>query len=246
MNQLFQIDAATWSALDPAEVAATVAAMRELGIYNLPYERVDLRLPLSVVAHTTRPEDRLDAFEELLSLGDIFEDPETPGIFKFNFGPDSWLDVRNLSLSDLNFHTQIHIGPANPKYKRHTYQARPGECNLEVERDIYINGLIVLLATRNVIKTTHHNKLAKLGIGTKRNPYEFITTITLPAEIEEDDEAHPPTEGASKRPHLRRGHIRRQHFGPRLAFIRSIWINPVFVNADPAWVDKRAAYNVRL
>jgi hypothetical protein len=49
----------------------------------------------------------------------------------------------------------------------------------------------------------------------------------------------------SKAPHLRRGHIRqRQHYGPGNHFVKKIWIAPVFVNADPDFVNQRAAYNV--
>jgi hypothetical protein len=52
--------------------------------------------------------------------------------------------------------------------------------------------LIVLLATRNVVKTTKQNKLAKLGIGKRnfRNRFDYTTTISFPADLE-DDPDHP-------------------------------------------------------
>ncbi len=49
----------------------------------------------------------------------------------------------------------------------------------------------------------------------------------------------------NKRPHLRRGHARRQRYGPGRTLIRDKWIEPVFVNGskwkpgDPLHVDGR-------
>lgn len=104
--------------------------------------------------------------------------------------------------------------------------------------------LIVMLATRNVVKTTKQHKLAKMGIGKKswRSQFDYTTTISLPAELE-DDPDRPPT-GTAKAPHLRRGHVRRQHFGPGRQYEKKIWVAPVFVNADPDFVNHRKAYNV--
>jgi hypothetical protein len=107
--------------------------------------------------------------------------------------------------------------------------------------------LITLLATRNAVKETTRNKAARLGIGGKKpgstKRYEYVTTITVPAAAEmEDDAEHAP--GIKRAAHLRRGHIRRQHYGPRNQMVKLKFINPVFVNADADWVSTRAAYNV--
>jgi hypothetical protein len=99
--------------------------------------------------------------------------------------------------------------------------------------------LIVLLATKNTVKVTTHNKLAKLGIG-KRNKFATTTTISLPHDLPDDPE-HPAT-GAAKSAHLRRGHIRRQHYGVGNQLEKKIWIAPVFVNADPDFVSARESY----
>lgn len=107
-----------------------------------------------------------------------------------------------------------------------------------IVRDI----LIVALATRNAHKVTTENKLAKLGIG--KSKFRFTTTISLPREMENDPD-NPPS-GTAKAPHLRRGHIRRQHYGQGNALEKKIWIAPVFVNADPAFVNARKSYIVRM
>jgi hypothetical protein len=102
--------------------------------------------------------------------------------------------------------------------------------------------LIALLATRNVEKSTRENKLKRLGIGKKADRFDFITTVALPKHLD-DDEDHPPT-GSAKAPHLRRGHIRRQHFGEGNQQVKKIWVAPVFVNADPGFVGGRQAYRI--
>lgn len=100
--------------------------------------------------------------------------------------------------------------------------------------------LLVLLATRNVIRETVVNKAAKLGIG--KNRYPYTTTLKL-GTIEQSVGNGAP--GSPRRPHLRRGHIRNQKYGPGFEFTRLKWIEPVFVNAAEGWVENaRTAYNV--
>lgn len=107
--------------------------------------------------------------------------------------------------------------------------------------------LIVLLATRNITKERTKDKLLSMGIGTKKNNYRplYTTTLTLPRAVTKDD-GQPASVGAMKRPHLRRGHIRHQKYGPKLAFTKLIWIEPCFINADEDFVSTRSAYNTSM
>lgn len=104
--------------------------------------------------------------------------------------------------------------------------------------------LIVLLATRNIVKERTKDKLLSMGIGAKKNNYRplYTTTLSLPKTVTRDD-GQPANVGVSRRPHLRRGHIRHQKYGPRLAFTKLIWIQPCFINADEDFVSTRSAYN---
>lgn len=104
--------------------------------------------------------------------------------------------------------------------------------------------LIVLLATRNIVKERTKDKLLSMGIGAKKNNFRplYTTTLTLPKTVTRDD-GQPANVGTSPRPHLRRGHIRHQKYGPKLAFTKMIWVEPCFVNADDQFVSERSAYN---
>ena len=110
----------------------------------------------------------------------------------------------------------------------------------------YVQLLIVLLATKNTVTETKHNKALSLGIGKRDRKHEYVTTITIGAVTEVEPSADPSTAtGRRLRPHLRRGHIRRQHFGPNREWIKKIFIAPVFVNStDEVKNTLRTRYNV--
>lgn len=101
--------------------------------------------------------------------------------------------------------------------------------------------LIVLLATKNITKAMRTDKLAKAGIARDKR-HVYTTTLSLGRVAEIGSE--PMLPGIAKRPHLRRGHLRSQHYGPRNQFLKRVWIEPCFVNADEDFVNERTAYNV--
>ena len=132
--------------------------------------------------------------------------------------------------------TAIHIGKTGEVTPSMAYDDPPGIAYLR-------KALIVLLATKNADKQTTESKLGKLGIGKSvRTRFAYTTTISLPRDLPSDSD-HPPKSGHIA-PHLRRGHVRRQHHGPANELIKKIWIAPVFVNADPAFVAGRKAYRL--
>ena len=105
--------------------------------------------------------------------------------------------------------------------------------------------LVTTLATKNVIKETQEIK--KHGPKSKKRPrtHKYITTIKI-GKITETYSSNESSAGYTVRPHLRRGHIRNQHFGEGNKEIKKIFIQPVFVNADEGWIEnQRKAYVIK-
>jgi hypothetical protein len=106
--------------------------------------------------------------------------------------------------------------------------------------------LIVLLATKNIEKTTKFHKdisNGKVSKATKhRKKYPYTTTLTI-GKITENYNGSKFT-GVSRRPHLRRGHVRTQHYGPRNELTKKIFVPSVFVNGSEDIKSNRVAYNV--
>jgi hypothetical protein len=119
------------------------------------------------------------------------------------------------------------LGGITAKYHEYTYT-----------RDI----LIVMLATRNVERELKVRKLADVRkVGKSKHCYKYTTTISISKSLYASAE---PT-GRTVRPHLRRGHIKRVHYGPKYAFEKKMWIEPCFVNASSEVdVTGRDHYNV--
>lgn len=107
--------------------------------------------------------------------------------------------------------------------------------------------LYVLLATKNIVKDVRpplkiHSKSRKRQ---RVDSDKYITTLKI-GSITETYKSNNST-GLSVRPHLRRGHIRTQHFGEGNKAIKKIFIQPVFVNADDGWIaNERKAYKITL
>lgn len=216
-KQLFILPPGLYRGANAEEIEATANGLAEMDLFHLPYER-DVYVQM--------------AWSDCIShQGKLVE--FSPHIFAVvgPLGKGQVADVVLINTKSLARASLINdpldvVGEANAVIKQVTAL------------------LIVMLATRNVVKTTKQNKLAKLGIGKKnwRSQFAYTTTISLPADLD-DDPDRPPT-GTTKAPHLRRGHIRRQHFGPDNQYEKKIWVASVFVNADPNFVNKRGAYNI--
>lgn len=246
--ELFILEPGLWQGAAEEDIVATCSGLREMGLYHLPYERVTVRLPANEVMSKGGKPVSAEEGRGLFCDLTIGEETGQIRIVGYNSEADYALDVTNDILAPVVDWSEKAKIEWVEKAERDLAEkgGGPRAARLEAIRRATVDFLIAMLATRNVVKTRTENKLAKLGIGQRKykNRYRYTTTITLPRpEDMESDSEHPPT-GAAKAPHLRRGHIRRQHYGPQRAFIKKIWIEPVFVNADPDFVSQRGAYNV--
>lgn len=236
-RELFIIGSDAWAALDPKEVRATVADLKELGLYKLPYAAVDVGLPYHEVVRVTGPDGK-PANDNKFINGVHRDIPK-----HFDGALVLFEDVR---AEKPDYPTSVQFADIRRKYY---FNRQVGGVALKIDGTVdeetpnFVKDiLIVLLATKNAVKTRTKDKLAALGIGKHKNRHVYTTTITLPKVLEEDAE-HKPT-GLHVRPHLRRGHIRRQHYGPARELIKKVWIDPVFVNADKDFVESRERYNL--
>ena len=249
MNELFIISPKALTSTSPDEVNATVAGLKELGLYGLPYPKVDIqvavRIPEEFIFPTGTPinvvEETLKGERTYLTLS---KEPSDMAMRLIDCQEDGSHTKR---VVELYSSSDTIIGANNKNCGRiiSDYTITDGTKSFAQET---INLLITLLATRNVQKDVRERKCLKLGIGKRpkdsERSYPRVTTISIPDHLE-DDEDHPPT-GRTVAPHLRRGHIRRQHYGPQMSFTKQVWIQPVFVNADESFVSTRKAYNLSL
>jgi hypothetical protein len=221
MKQLFQIGSDTWNGLTVEEVNATWDDMVTMGIDQPPFKEFDVAISAKFFISLLRKfSDNKETWHGLFDRG-----PDAAAILVFNlaFNPS----YRELIFTDNE--TSHHLIFTRGHIKE----------GLEASTYVY-RSFLVLLATRNVIREVKENKLAKRGIG--KSPYVKTTTLKLGTVVETVGES--TGEGSVLRPHLRRGHVRNQRYGPGLGFSRKVFIQPVFVNADQGWVAERTAYNV--
>lgn len=225
MKHLFQVSNELVQSVSVREAMASYADMIEMRISNPPYPEFDLAVPTvdaTLKLHFAPVEEHADTlaiFKRYLGEGaDVIFD--TIGVWlTVNDGPPiSWVTAASGVKNEATF----------KKLLRDVIS-------------IYVV-FIVLLATRNVVKSTVHNSLAKFGVG--KHKADYVTTLSLGEITETDYEAGKPS-GRTMRPHMRRGHIRRQKHGPSRSFEKKIFIQPVMVNSDrePEPGD-RIAYNV--
>lgn len=241
-NELFLISDEAWEASSPAEVSSVCKDLKELGLYALPYPKVDIGVSVDKAIVF------MNKSGQLANKDGCVEGKAVPP-----FGPDFFMIYKDISLTSSGQAEMSGSTRCFPSGRVRHISGIQAEIvsNYAVEslRDL----LICLLATRNVEKVRVENKLFRLGIGKKKggaSGYRYVTTIGVPQILDADKEN--PPQGRKVCPHLRRGHIRRQHFGPSSAehktgqFVKSIWIAPCFVNADEGFVAKRERYNLHL
>lgn len=248
--ELFLISRDVIDSCQTMEVLHTYDGMVELGIAKLPYQTIDIGMNAGVYDGTngrtlkiTSPDNKnfIDTASHLYNCEIKFRyrDGECYSIL---IKPDC-PTCKERGIKRDHEHQWIDLFEA-VKNGAHRHEYDQAKYFAEAEK--FKRVLVVLLATKNIVKVKTKDKLAALGIGKGKNSNHrpiYTTTLSLPQYVSNPSGKSP---GLTLRPHLRRGHIRRQHHGPKMEFIKTIWIEPCFVNADEDFVSERSAYNTSL
>jgi hypothetical protein len=248
--QLFIIDDEIWQNSSLDEVCATAEDMQELGIFRPPCEHFEVLIRASFALHIVQPDDGE-------SFGNETIEHHQKTIYRIEYKTDlseNWEQNLNAELGVKDKTTGEWVGlnwaisKALIKGRITKQEAELHEKQLANTVNFVLYLLIVALATRNVVRKNKPSRMAKQGISASRlkKDYDYTTTLTIGKVEGAEREGGGDTGGWKVRPHLRRGHIREQKYGPSNMMSKKVFIQPVFVNAADGVVSQRKAYNVRM
>jgi hypothetical protein len=221
------------------EIYQTCVGLHEMGLYKYPYDEFSIKIDHSKPKNSILPFDYPD---QLTYVVDYEIDKNNQAIITHLLIDDD-LEENREHYPNIQAYCDKATASMAKKPELVAELGMGADKFNEITKAV-MNALpsvlICFLATKNAVKTTTRNRLAKFGIGKQKA--EYVTTITIGARYDSSGQ-HIDTK-THKRAHFRRGHIRRQHHGPNNSLEKKIWIDPIFVNADQEYVP-RAAYKIQ-
>lgn len=254
-RQLFIIPAEVFKAISYDDIYKTAEDMTQLGIYKPPFYEFDVEIDAREedIAKWSTGNEKVNllgvAPDRILSLKSAYRYKFTSDWSEYTFlhrfyYRDSPNKIKNTFLPCTVNNLKVYY----KEYAKNINRDLDEFANLMQQQinelsNQFLGMLIVLLATKNAEKEC--KKLSKHSILNRKSGYGYVTTIKIGKIIETYQSEG--SSGFSVRPHMRRGHIRTQHFGVGNKEIKKIFIQPVFVNADEGWIEnQRKAYKVTL
>lgn len=234
--QMFRFGVDVAEHLDIEAISVTFTDMYELGLTRAPYEDFSILIETEFLRTVCQNSGAEDDFSDTLramgaslyiryqvEYGETYEEDTfacLSGFQRSKNAPIEWVPQELLP---------PNVGKSMMGLAKYCYRI-----------------LIVLLATPNVEKTVTRNTSHAASHKTRQDAknFEYTTTIRI-GKITEICSGQGSGTGSSKRPHLRRGHIRRQRHGEGRTEVKKIFIPPMFVNADENWIrNERKEYKI--
>lgn len=254
-RQLFILPPEIWSAITMTDVEATSRDMFEMGLYFPPVKNFDIH---ATVNRKKMYEWIFKNMDVGIKDNHVFDAVDHLYTYRFRYDFDDslknydWLwglqDKKNNKIKYYSFDDPDLIQHLDDFYRSKEWYSEDcierSEAQMKFVQKVLVTTLVATLAAKNIVKDVQ--KIKKHGANSKKRSkqYSYITTIKI-GKISETNRLQEGS-GSTVRPHLRRGHIRNQHFGEGNKEIKKIFIQPVFVNADEGWIEnQRKAYVVK-
>jgi hypothetical protein len=192
--------------LDSQAVSDTCTAMCQAGVANMPHREMLVETKCGHLSLFTLFRQEDDGVYSLLLTYDGQHVELIPQTMIINMHPDGTLERRNSPSKDIG--DRICATYLVTLVLSHT------------------RGLAKEFVTAESVR-----KLNKARVAKKRAPIQEHVVLRVGRVYQKNGTAYKHTEGVTpRRPHLRKGHARKQKYGPNWSQERWIFVPPVFVN----------------
>lgn len=242
---VFDIPASVWKTISFDEIQDTFADMYETDLVYPPFDHFCVRCPLGAFIEATsehiRKRDKEFFKGGLEAMPNwVKKSAHLPIVVEYQFRQVPKDSKNTVGYQYRGF---MSLGEGDLALPWDLLTNMPQDLSETMNGFIY-KALVVLLVTKNctrkIVENTPRSSAKKARDDSKH--YSTTTYISI-GRITETCRSKEGSRGPV-RAHLRRGHVRRQRHGEGRQEVKTIFIPPVFVNADREWIDARKNYKL--